>query len=147
MNDPSAHDPVMRLLAFGHPLWMSASIAIAVLAARSGLRMRSARRLGTRRDPALRGRHLRTAKIAVTLVAIGFAGGPLSMWLLRGRAPFETAHAFIATLALALFLATATVGRGLERGRSQSRDLHALVAALALLAAGAAAMTGWVLLP
>jgi phosphatidylglycerophosphate synthase len=147
VNDPSSHDPLLRLLAFGHPLWMSVSIAIAVLAARSGLRMRSARRLGTRRDPALRRRHLRAAKLAVTLVAIGFAGGPLSMSLLRGRDPFETAHAWIATLALVLFAATAVIGRGLERGRSRSLDRHALVAALALLAAGAAAMTGWVLLP
>ncbi len=147
MNDPSAQDPVTRLLAFAHPLWMSASIAVAALAARSGLRMRNARRLGSRRDPALRGRHLRTAKLAVTLVAIGFCGGPLSMWLLRGRIPFATAHAWIATLALALFSATALIGRRLERGRSRSWDRHALVAALALLAAGAAAMTGWVLLP
>ena len=147
MNDPSAHDPVARLLAFGHPLWMSASIAIALLAARSGLQMRNARRLGTRRDAAARGRHLRTAKLAVSLIAIGFAGGPLSMALLRGRDLFETAHAWIATLALLLFATTALVGRRLERGRSQSRDLHALFAALALLAAGVAAMTGWVLLP
>jgi hypothetical protein len=147
MDDPSAHDPLMRLLAFGHPLWMSVSIAIAVLAARSGLRMRSARRLGTRRDPTARTLHLRRAKLAVSLIAIGFAGGPLSMAFLRGRDPFETAHAFVATLALALFVATALIGRRLERGRSRSLDLHALVAALALLAAGVAAMTGWVLLP
>ncbi len=147
MNDPSAHDSLTRLLAFAHPLWMSVSIAIAVLAARSGLRMRNARRFGTRRDPATRARHLRTAKLAVTLVAVGFVTGPLSMAFLRGRDPFETAHAWIATLALTFFVATALLGRGLERGRSQSRDLHALVAAFALLAAGVAAMTGWVLLP
>ena len=147
MVDPSAHDPLMRLLAFAHPLWMSVAIAIAVLAARSGIQMRSARRLGTRRDPAARGRHLRTAKLAVALVVIGFAGGPLSMAFLRGRDPFGTAHAWIATLALVLFAATAVIGRGLERGRSRALDRHALVAALALLAAGVAAMTGWVLLP
>jgi phosphatidylglycerophosphate synthase len=137
----------MRLLAFGHPLWMSASIAIAVLAARSGLRMRRARRLGARREPTARALHLRTAKLAVALIAIGFAGGPLSMAFLRGRDPFETAHAFVATLALALFITTAVIGRRLERGRSHSLELHALVASLALLAAGAAAMSGWVLLP
>jgi hypothetical protein len=147
VSDPSAHDPWTRVLAFGHPLWMSVSIAIAVLAARSGLQMRNARRFGTRRDPAMRNRHHRPAKLAVALVAVGFVGGPLSMAFLRGREPFETAHAWIATAALALFLATALVGRRLERGRLQSRDLHALVAALALLAAGVAAMTGWVLLP
>lgn len=147
MDDPTAHDPLLRYLAFGHPLWMSVSIVIAVLAARSGLRMRTARRLGTRREPAARARHLRTAKLAVSLIAIGFVGGPLSMAFLRGRDPFETAHAFIATLALVLFITTALIGRRLERGRSRSLDLHALVAALALLAAGVAAMTGWVLLP
>jgi len=147
VEDPSAHDPLLRLLAFGHPLWMTVSIALAVLAARAGLRMRTARRLGMQREPAERSRHLRFAKLAVSLIAIGFAGGPLSMAFLRGRDPFETAHAFVATLALALFLTTALIGRRLERGRSRSHDLHALVAALALLAAGVAAMTGWVLLP
>jgi hypothetical protein len=147
VTDPSAHDPLTRLLAFGHPLWMSVSIAIAVFAARSGLQMRNARRLGTRRNATTRSRHLRTAKLAVALIAIGFTSGPLSMALLRGRDPFETAHAWIATLALGLFATAALIGRRLERGRSQARDVHALVAALALLAAGVAAMTGWVLLP
>ena len=89
MSDPSSHDPVTRLLAFGHPLWMSVSIAIAVLAARSGLQMRNARRLGMRRAPATRSRHLRTAKLAVSLVAVGFASGPLSMAFLRGRDPLD----------------------------------------------------------
>ena len=87
------------------------------------------------------------AKLAVALVALGAAGGPLSMALLRDREPFETAHAWFATLALVLFLATAWLGRRLERGRGRPLDAHALLAALALLAAGVAAVTGFVLLP
>jgi hypothetical protein len=136
-----------RALAYAHPLWMTLSLATAALAARSGLRMRRARRLATRRDPAERGRHLRLAKVAVVAIAVGAAGGPLSMLWLRERAPFETAHGWIASLALALFLATAWLGRRLERGDRRRIDTHALLAALALLAGGVAALTGFVLLP
>ena len=147
MNDPATHDSFARVLAYGHPLWMSVAIAAAALAARSGLRMRSARRLGLRRDPGERSRHLRLAKAAVALVAFGAAGGPISMVWLRGRDPFETAHAAVALLALALFVATAVLGRRLERGPGRPLDAHAAVAALALLCAGVAAVTGFVLLP
>ena len=147
MSDPASHDAFTRALAYGHPLWMSVALAMAALAARSGLRMRRARRLGIRRDPADRARHLRVAKVAVVAITFGAAGGPLSMLWLRGRDPFETAHAAIAILALMLFLTTAWIGRGLERGRGRSLDAHALVAALALLCAGIAAVTGFVLLP
>lgn len=147
MSDPNAHEAWWSGLAYGHPLWMTVSLALVVVAARSGLRLRGARRLGTRRDPDDRRRHLRTAKLAVALVAIGWAGGPLSMALLRERPPFETAHAWVATGALLLFAATAVLGRGLERGRHHRLDAHALVAMTALLAAGVAAITGFVLLP
>ena len=147
MSDPASHDAVTRALAYGHPLWMSVALATAALAARSGLRMRRARRLGTRRDPADRSRHLRLAKLAVVLIVFGAGGGPLSMVWLRGRAPFETAHAAVALLALGLFIATAWLGRRLERGRGRPLDAHATVAALALLCAGVAAVTGFVLLP
>ena len=140
-------DAWLRALAYAHPLWMTVALALAVLAARSGLRMRSARRLGTRRDPAERGRHLRRAKLAVAAIAIGAVGGPLSMLWLRERAAFETAHAWIASIALLLFLIAAWLGRRLERGRGRNLDAHALVAALALLAGGLAALTGFVLLP
>lgn len=146
MTDPGP-EGWLAALAYGHPLWMTASIVLAALAARSGLRMRSARRLGARRDPSERGRHLRIAKRAVALLAVGWVGGPLSMLWLRDRAPFETAHAWIGTGALMLFVATAVLGRGLERGRHRRLEAHALVAMTALLAAGLAALTGFVLLP
>lgn len=134
-------------LVYAHPLWMTAALATAALAARAGLRMRRARRGFAARDPADRVRHLRTAKVAVVAIVFGAAGGPLSMAWLRDRTPFETAHGFVGLLALALFIATALLGRRLERGRSRSIETHALVAALALLAAGVAAITGFVLLP
>ena len=147
MIDPSADDAWLRILAYGHPMWMSAAIATAVLAARSGLRMRNARRLGTRRDRSDRARHLRTAKLAVAMLLVGAAGGPLSMALLRDRAPFATAHAWVGCVAAALYAATALLGHRLEHGRGRPLDAHALVALLALLASGVAAITGFVLLP
>ena len=140
-------DAWLRALAYGHPLWMTVAIALAALAARSGLRMRRARRLGTPRDRGDRSRHLRVAKLAVALVLVGAAGGPLSMAFLRGKAPFGTAHAFAGLLAVALYSAAAWLGHRLEHGRGRPLEAHGLVALLALLASGLAAITGFVLLP
>ena len=147
MSDPAANDPLLRALAYGHPIWMAVGLAAAGLAARSGLRIRRARRVGVARDPTARSRHLLRAKVAVSMLAVGFAGGPLSMAELRGRTPFGTAHAWIGSLAIGLLLATAWLGRRLERGRSGARDAHALLAALALLFASVAVVAGLVLLP
>lgn len=147
MNDLAAHEGWARLLAYAHPLWMLASLGLAALALRSGLALRAARRRGMRRRPEALRRHLALAKPAIAAVAIGFAAGPLSMALLRGRDPFATAHGWIGTIALALFLAAAWLGRRLERGRGRPLDAHAALATLAVLAAGVAALTGFVLLP
>ena len=68
------------------------------------------------------------------------------VWL-RDRAPFETAHSYVALVALALFLCSGALGWRLERGAPVSRDAHALLAGCAVLAAGLAFATGWVLLP
>jgi len=126
---------------------MAASIAFAARALRSGLALRRARHGRGGRRPGDVRRHLARAKPAVLLVAVGFAGGPMSMAWLRGRAPFESAHGRIGAVAAALFLATALLGRRLERGRGRPLDAHAFLALSALLAAGLAAATGIVLLP
>jgi hypothetical protein len=147
VTDPAAHEGLARWLAYAHPVWMLAALALSALALRSGLALRSARRRGVRREPGERRRHLARAKPAVAMLVIGFAGGPLSMAFLRGREPFGTAHAWIGTLALALFVAAAVLGRRLEHGRGRSLDAHAALAVLAALTAAAAALTGFVLLP
>lgn len=125
---------------------MAGGILLAAAALRSGLRMRRARRLG-RFDADARARHLRLAKIAIAVIALGFAGGPISMFFLRNRPLFESGHALFATGSLALFAVAAFLGRRLEQGARVSRDHHALVAILAVLSAGLAFATGWVLLP
>ena len=146
MSDPSAQDPVLRALAYAHPLWMVAGIGLVIATLRSGLAMRRARRRG-RFSVERRQRHLRRAKIARIWVTPGFIAGPVSMAFLRGREPFATAHAYAALLTIALLLTAGILGRRLERGAPASREVHALVATLAVLASGLAAATGWVLLP
>jgi hypothetical protein len=126
---------------------MGFALALAALALRAGLRLRGARRRGARRPPGEYRRHLRLAKPAVLALALGYLGGPASMWWLRGREPFGTAHALAGSVALALFVAAAVLGRRLERGRTRRRDLHGALALLACAAAAAAAVTGLVLLP
>ena len=147
MRDPSSDDALLRALAYVHPIWMIATLTLAAAALRTGLRMRSLRRRRTRREGGALDRHLRFAKPAVSMAAVGFAAGPLSMLWLRGRDAFDTAHACAGVVALLLFAATGILGRRLERGRGTPLDAHALLATLALLAGAVCAVTGFVLLP
>ena len=145
--DPTGSDALLRGLAWGHPLWMLVSLGAAALALRAGLGLRRAR---VRRRPRTRAeldRHARLGKLAVVLVLVGFAGGPLSMALLRGREPFGTAHAVAGVCAALLFAAAALLGRRLEQGRGRPVRAHATLAIAAALAAAIAFATGLVLLP
>ncbi|UCE85723.1 MAG: DUF4079 family protein [Deltaproteobacteria bacterium] len=123
------------------------AIALAALALRAGLALRRARHAGARRGRALFERHYRFAKPAVVLGVTGFALGPLSMWALRGRAPFETVHAIVGVVAAGLFAATGLLGRRLERGTDRPIEAHARLGVALILASAAAAVMGFVLLP
>ncbi|MCG8590235.1 MAG: DUF4079 family protein [Proteobacteria bacterium] len=147
MTDPTGHDATARALAYLHPAWMLASLGLAALALRSGLRIRRGRQRGER--PALenRARHLRLAKPALLCLAAGFVGGLGSAVALRGWAPLSSFHGLVATAALALFVAVGWLGRRLEQGRAGAREAHAIAALLAVLLAALAALAGFVLLP
>jgi hypothetical protein len=145
--DPTGHDALFRALAWLHPAWMTAALAVAALALRAGLGLRRARRAARGRTAAQVRRHTRLGKVAVTLVLLGFASGPLSMAWLRGREPFGTAHALAGVTTALCFLALFAVGRRLERGRGRPVEAHAALALLASLAAAVSAVTGFVLLP
>ena len=145
--DPTGYDETFRWLAWIHPAWMVLALGLAWLALRSGLgirRMRSQRAKGL---VALRASHLRIAKPAVALIAIGSVGGPISSWWLREWTPFATFHAWAGIAALAAFVALAVIGRRLEEGRAAARPVHARLALLAALLGGLAAASGFVLLP
>jgi hypothetical protein len=126
---------------------MAASLLLAALALRAGLRLRRARLGRAPRAPDLRRRHLGLAKPAVVLLLLGAVGGPLSAVWLRGWDALHTFHGALGGLVAALFAAAAVLGRRLERGRSRARDTHALLGALALLFGLVAAVAGFVLLP
>jgi hypothetical protein len=126
---------------------MLISLALAAATLRAGLALRRARRLGQRRSAEAYRRHLRLAKPALALLALGFAGGIASSVGLRGWGALESAHGLVASAALTAFLATGTLGRRLEHGRSRAVEWHARLAALSVLLAAAALGTGFVLLP
>ncbi len=136
-----------RDLAWVHPAWMVASLALAFVTLRAGLAMRSARRSGGRRDPARRRSHARLGKIAVVAILAGFVAGPASMVWFRGEEPFGTVHALLGAAAASLFASAGWLGRGLERGRGGGPDAHAVLGLLAMLAGAVAAVAGFVLLP
>jgi hypothetical protein len=130
---------------------MTVSIAMLAFALRSGLRMRSARRrvasaavVDRRR---LRRTHLRLAKTSVAMLLTGAVGGPLAMFFVLDRTPFETLHALLGALAAALFVAAGITGRRLESGIGREHDLHGALALTSFAAALAAALAGLVLLP
>lgn len=145
--DRTGHDALAFYLAYVHPAWMLLSLALALAALRAGLVLRRARRLGQRRSADAYRRHLRLAKPALVMLALGFAAGIASSVGLRGWNAFGTAHGLVATAALATFLATGTLGWRLERGRTRAVEWHARLAALSVLLAAAALGTGFVLLP
>ncbi|MBM4383722.1 MAG: DUF4079 family protein [Deltaproteobacteria bacterium] len=146
-NDLAAQGGAAYWLAYAHPAFMLAALGLALAALRLGLGLRSSRRLGARRDGRAYARHLRLAKLAVTLLPLGFAAGVASAVLLRGWSALGSAHGRISSAALVLFLGAALFGRKLERGAKDAHDTHALLAVLAALCAAASIFTGFVLLP
>lgn len=126
---------------------MVLSLVLAAVALRLGLRIRRAR--AARRPPprGTRDAHLRIAKPALAMLAAGLVAGPISSVWLRGWDVLGTFHGVIGVVAAGLFAAAALHGRRLEHGRADARSAHAWLAALAMLAAGVAAIAGFVLLP
>jgi hypothetical protein len=126
---------------------MVASLGVVALALRAGLRLRRARFGREPRTPDLLRAHLRFAKPAIALVCVGFLAGPISAVWLRNWTPFATFHAWLGSLAAALFLAVAVLGWRLEQRRGRPVDAHAILASLAVLVAAIAVVAGLVLLP
>lgn len=147
MSDPTGSDPLAFWLAWIHPALMVLALSLAAGAARTGLHLRRSRLGFERRRAGARARHLRLARTAVALVLLGAAGGGASMVWLRGRELLDTFHGFAGLTAAALFALAAWLGRRLAGGHAPSRGPHAASALLALLAAAAAAVSGFVLLP
>lgn len=126
---------------------MIVSILWAGMTLRSGLRLRSARRRGVDRPKGEMRRHLRRAKFALAMIAVGYSAGLASAFWLRGWGVFTTAHGLVSSMTLMLFLATGTLGRRLEKGRSREVETHAWLALAAVGAAVTSFFTGFVLLP
>jgi hypothetical protein len=126
---------------------MIASLGLAALALRAGLRLRRGRIARTRRTPGQLRDHLRLAKPAIVLILVGFVAGPLSAFWLRGWTPFSSLHAWLGLLVASLFGVVAMLGWRLEHGRGRPVEAHGILAGLAVLAAAVAAVAGFVLLP
>jgi hypothetical protein len=83
----------------------------------------------------------------VVVVLVGFALGPASMVVLRGRPAFDSFHGILGIVGTGLFLWTGHSGRALARGDQAARGLHRGVAAASLAVALLAAVAGFILLP
>lgn len=142
----------MRWLAYLHPVAMLAVLLLGLLAARQGLRLRRARLGGRERIPVAR--HTRLARPFVLLVAAGYPVGLFSMGWIRGEEIYASPHAAIATAASILLLVAGALGWSLERGHGprwargpRARSVHLVLGGSGLLAALAAAVAGFDILP
>lgn len=145
--DPTGHDPVARLLAYGHPALMLVALALVFFALRRGLALRRQRHAGVRGRGALVRRHVALARPALILLFVGLATGPLSAVFLRDWAPLRTLHGWLGVAAAIAFAATGWLGARLQDGRSRAVEGHARLALGSALLAALAAMAGFVLLP
>ncbi|MDE0885608.1 MAG: hypothetical protein OSB70_08760 [Myxococcota bacterium] len=145
--DPTGYDPLVRLLAYGHPAAMAVAVALIFLALRAGLGLRRRRQQGAPKPPGALARHLALARPAVLLGALGLLSGPLSAFFLRDWAPLRTLHGGLALLAGGLLLAAGFLGWRISRGESGAVALHGWLGLWAALAAGVAVFAGFVLLP
>ena len=142
--------PVDGILAYLHPAWQLAAIVLALWTLALGLRLRGLRqRLRWDRRRGLVNRHARAGVIFAAALAAGYAGGPLTLALVRDEAVFGSAHAFFATLTLLLLATGARLGWRLWRGApaARDRDLHAFCMGLTVFLSIATAMLGLGLLP
>jgi hypothetical protein len=137
----------LRLLAFAHPVWMVIALAAAVATARLGLEIRRRRRTGDGVPRALRDRHLRLGRATLAMVAAGFVAGPVSMFWLRDRSPFDSWHGILGIVVVGLFGWTGWSGRALARGDRDARDVHRIAAAASVAVSMLSAIAGFVLLP
>ena len=135
------------LLAFVHPIWMVAGLAMALATARFGLEIRRRRVRGEPIGRALRERHLRFGRRTLALILVGFGMGPPSMAYLRDRPLLDSFHGVLGIIVLGLFLWVGWSGRSLARGQAQARDVHRIAAASAIGGALLAAVAGFGLLP
>ena len=138
---------IQRVLAFGHPAWMVATLALALATARAGLEIRRRRASGRAVGGDLRRRHLRSGRLTLIGIGLGFVMGPLSMVWLRGADALDSFHGILGLVVAGLFAWTGWTGRALERGDREARDIHRIAAASAIGFALLAAVAGFVLLP
>ncbi|MFK7895514.1 MAG: DUF4079 family protein [Myxococcota bacterium] len=135
------------MLAFVHPAWMVLTLVVALRTAKLGLDIRRLRARSARVGKDLREAHLRFGRLAMILVWVGFAMGPVSMLLFRERAAFDSFHGILGVIVLGLFSWTGWTGRALSRGDQEVRGIHRLGAAASLGAALLSAVAGFTLLP
>ena len=139
-------------LVYIHPTLMGVGFLLALMSLRTGFALRRARQQKRSGRAAMRRTHLLFAKITVPVIMLGFAGGPLTVWLVEGESPFHTAHGWIGLTAVVLWSATAGVGHQLEIGNKRfmtdkGRDTHAGLSVLAVLVSAVGAVFGYSLLP
>lgn len=135
----------MRWVSYVHPALMPIVLALGVLVFREGLALRRHRLLGRSPDTS---RHRRLGRTFLSVMALGYAAGVVSLGLLRGEPILESFHSLCASAAAACVTAAWLVGRRLERRPDpRLRTAHAVCGSVGLLMALVAGAAGLAILP
>jgi hypothetical protein len=136
---------VRALLPYLHPVSMVAILALGLTVLHEGLGLRNAR---LRHKPRDTRRHRALAKLFVPLLAIGYADGLCSLYLVRHETPFRSVHWVFGTGVMIAAAGAGLLGLALERGRARERrSAHALLGAGSVLLSLGSALAGMSLLP
>jgi hypothetical protein len=139
-------------LAYLHPILQVLVLLMAFATLRLGLALKRHRLrqrfLQNRRQ--IFQRHTQLGLICLGCLLGGYLLGIGSMFWLRQRLPFRSAHFFFSTIALLLFLGGGYTGWRLKYGTKKYadvRDIHSFLVYLGLFLALGAAVMGFILLP
>jgi hypothetical protein len=141
---------VTDLTPYLHPAFQLLVLGLGLVTLSLGLRLRRARAAGSGAARArLARQHMRLGRWFTALLPVGYLLGVGGMGLALKEDVLQTAHAFFATLAIALLLLTAWLGRQLRLAlrREDLRQIHSYAAFVTLFLALAVAFLGMHLLP
>jgi hypothetical protein len=132
-------------MPYAHPAFMAALWLAGLYVAATGgpARMLKLKATG---EPEIARRHDLSAEIFAILVAAGYGGGLLTVYLLRPGLLFHTVHFQVGTLLMGLLAIVVGVAFVAERGRRWAVEAHAFLAVVLLLLFLVQAMLGLQLL-
>ncbi|MED5580227.1 MAG: DUF4079 family protein [Nitrospinota bacterium] len=140
---------MLWITVYFHPAIQITTLVLGLYVLKLGLKIRRNRLLELN-NPAkdMIDRHIRFAKIFITIFTIGYLLGLIEMKFVLGKPLYESFHSFFGTLTLIFLYSTAYLGRKIrEKTNEKIRELHRFCAFAGIFIALITAFAGITLLP